>query len=126
MKGAYLVRFADNEATQVLDTLRQRPFNSPLGLESFYVNYFPGSSNDLTFSLDGRSTTRAGQTVRSFDVVVPSAPAAVYHITDLDVTTGVSKSVTGCNCSYLKSKSFALNGAAIDQKKNSGQAVLSR
>lgn len=101
VKGAYLVRFAAAQAAQVLDTLRQPRLTSSPDSEYFYVNYYLGSSADLTFFLDGRSTTRSGQTVRSFDVVVPSVPA-VYHVTNLDVTTGVSKSVTGCNCGYIK------------------------
>ncbi|RTQ50838.1 hypothetical protein EJV47_09485 [Hymenobacter gummosus] len=127
IRTAYMIRYTDAQATELLDTLRQPPRQYMLPPDSayFFVTYQPRSSIDFTFLLFGFGSTVNGKTVKSYRVIVP-ATGTSYAITDVDLALKNSDLPLSCGCSTVKRKSFILNGRKVDLKKRNEETILSR
>ncbi|MCC3158038.1 hypothetical protein LJ737_12380 [Hymenobacter sp. 15J16-1T3B] len=87
LRTAYVVRYTDRQARQVLDTLRQ-----PNGI----TLYWPQGQLGLLYVA---APTAALAPAHSFRVVVPAA-ARAYNLTEVDVRVDHDK--CGCTNAYLR------------------------
>jgi hypothetical protein len=127
IRTAYMIRYTDAQATELLDTLRQPPRQYMLPPDSAYfpVTYQPRSYVHFTFLLSGIGQTLNGRMVKSYRVIVP-ATGSTYAITDIDLALKNSDLPLSCGCSTIKRKSFTINGRKVDLKKRNEETILSR
>jgi hypothetical protein len=126
VRTAYMIRYTDAQATELLDTLRQpRRYLLPPDSAYFSVIYQPRSYIDFTFLLDGFGLTGNGKTVKSYRVIVPATGSA-YAITDVSIDLKNSNLPLSCGCSTIKRKSFTIDGQKVDLKKHKEETILSR